>query len=65
MERPSIPPESGEKYFLLVSNDIFTVLFFCEMSIKVTAMGGFAQYFKSGKFVIDIKKVEQKYVYIM
>ncbi|XP_021945092.2 voltage-dependent T-type calcium channel subunit alpha-1G isoform X3 [Folsomia candida] len=53
MERPSIPPNSGEKYFLLVSNDIFTVMFLCEMSIKVVAVGGFQQYFKSGWNVMD------------
>jgi voltage-dependent calcium channel T type alpha-1G len=53
MERPSIPPDSLERYFLSVSNDLFTVLFLCEMSIKVLAIGGFAQYFKSGWNVMD------------
>ncbi|ODM88419.1 Voltage-dependent T-type calcium channel subunit alpha-1H [Orchesella cincta] len=53
MERPTIPPDSLERHFLAVSNDIFTVLFLAEMSLKVIALGGFAQYFKSGWNVMD------------
>ena len=53
MERPSIPPDSNERFFLSVSNDIFTILFLGEMSVKVVALGGFSQYFKSGWNVMD------------
>lgn len=53
MERPSIPPDSAERYFLAVSNDLFTVLFLIEMSLKVVAQGGFAQYFESGWNIMD------------
>jgi hypothetical protein len=53
MERPSIPPDSVERYFLSVSNDVFTVLFLIEMSLKVVAQGGFAQYFESGWNIMD------------
>lgn len=53
MERPSIPPDSIERQILSISNDLFTVLFLAEMSLKVIACGGFQQYFKSGWNVMD------------
>lgn len=53
MERPSIPNESLERQILSISNDLFTVLFLVEMSLKVIALGGFQQYFKSGWNVMD------------
>ncbi|CAG7727553.1 unnamed protein product [Allacma fusca] len=53
MERPSIPPDSFERQFLAISNDLFTVLFLIEMSLKVTALGGLQQYFKSGWNIMD------------
>ena len=53
MERPSIPPDSEERQLLNISNDLFTVLFLIEMSLKVVAIGGFQQYFRSGWNVMD------------
>lgn len=53
MERPSIPDDSLERAILSISNDLFTVLFLAEMSLKVIALGGFAQYFKSGWNIMD------------
>jgi len=53
MERPSIPSDSPERLFLSISNDLFTVLFLIEMSLKVVAQGGFAQYFESGWNIMD------------
>uniref|UniRef100_A0A914X4I2 Ion transport domain-containing protein n=1 Tax=Plectus sambesii TaxID=2011161 RepID=A0A914X4I2_9BILA len=51
MERPSIPPQSAERYFLTISGYIFTVIFTTEMTIKVIAIGccvGKETYFKDG-----------------
>lgn len=36
MERPNIPPESTERFFLSTTNYLFTVVFTTEMLIKVT-----------------------------
>lgn len=36
MERPNIPPDSGERLFLSTANYIFTAVFAVEMFIKVT-----------------------------
>lgn len=35
MERPNIPPDSGERLFLSSANYIFTVVFAAEMFVKV------------------------------
>ncbi|KAI1724609.1 ion transport protein [Ditylenchus destructor] len=56
MERPSIPPESPERMFLIVSGYIFTAIFTMEMSIKVIANGCFVgeeAYFKDGWNILD------------
>ena len=56
MERPSIPPDSGERAFLTTTNYIFTGIFALEMFIKVVAKGcacGPDAYFKDGWNVMD------------
>lgn len=56
MERPNIPPNSGERKFLAAANYVFTVVFGVEMFIKVVAAGMFygqEPYFKSGWNIMD------------
>uniref|UniRef100_A0A1I8GKA7 Ion_trans domain-containing protein n=1 Tax=Macrostomum lignano TaxID=282301 RepID=A0A1I8GKA7_9PLAT len=56
MERPSIPPDSIERQFLRISNNIFTWIFTVEMSLKVAAKGlvlGQHAYLKSGWNIMD------------
>ncbi|KAL5018698.1 hypothetical protein ScPMuIL_004420 [Solemya velum] len=56
MERPDIPPASGERRFLIFSNYGFTVIFAMEMFFKVVAKGLFLgkhAYLKSGWNVMD------------
>ncbi|XP_017770530.1 PREDICTED: voltage-dependent T-type calcium channel subunit alpha-1H isoform X4 [Nicrophorus vespilloides] len=56
MERPNIPPDSKERHFLSVSNDVFTVVFTVEMFVKVVAWGmcyGPDAYFTSGWNIMD------------
>ncbi|KAM9857400.1 voltage-dependent T-type calcium channel subunit alpha-1H-like [Aulostomus maculatus] len=56
LERPDIQPHSMERVFLSVSNYIFTVIFVCEMMIKVVAMGfyfGNGVYLQSSWNVLD------------
>ncbi|XP_065204837.1 voltage-dependent T-type calcium channel subunit alpha-1H-like isoform X2 [Planococcus citri] len=56
MERPNIPPISGERKFLAAANYVFTVVFGVEMFIKVVAAGMFygqEPYFKSGWNIMD------------
>jgi voltage-dependent calcium channel T type alpha-1G len=56
MERPTIPHDSFERYFLNVADYIFTVIFTIEMGIKVIAKGcvcGENAYFKDGWNVMD------------
>ncbi|CAD6191072.1 unnamed protein product [Caenorhabditis auriculariae] len=56
MERPTIPPDSFERKFLDVSGYIFTIIFTCEMMMKVIASGcfiGHAAYFKDGWNILD------------
>ncbi|MFH4977937.1 hypothetical protein AB6A40_004646 [Gnathostoma spinigerum] len=56
MERPSIPPTSVERRFLTISGYFFTVLFTCEMTLKVVANGclfGHGSYFKDGWNILD------------
>ncbi|KAF3426148.1 hypothetical protein E2986_05217 [Frieseomelitta varia] len=56
MERPNIPPDSGERLFLSTANYIFTAVFAVEMFIKVVASGmlyGSDAYFTSGWNVMD------------
>ena len=36
MERPNIPPDSHERFFLSTCNYIFTVVFTVEMFVKVS-----------------------------
>ena len=35
MERPNIPPDSTERFFLATANYVFTVVFGIEMFVKV------------------------------
>lgn len=35
MERPNIPPNCAERYFLAAANNVFTAVFTVEMFIKV------------------------------
>ncbi|CAK9796450.1 Voltage-dependent T-type calcium channel subunit alpha-1H [Anthophora quadrimaculata] len=56
MERPNIPPDSGERLFLSTANYIFTGVFAIEMFIKVVASGmlyGSDAYFTSGWNIMD------------
>ncbi|XP_061937482.1 voltage-dependent T-type calcium channel subunit alpha-1G isoform X5 [Apis cerana] len=56
MERPNIPPDSGERLFLSTANYIFTGVFAVEMFIKVVASGmlyGSDAYFTSGWNIMD------------
>ncbi|XP_076757109.1 ca[2+]-channel protein alpha[[1]] subunit T [Xylocopa sonorina] len=56
MERPNIPPDSGERIFLSTANYIFTGVFAIEMFIKVVASGmlyGSDAYFTSGWNIMD------------
>nr|XP_034187863.1 voltage-dependent T-type calcium channel subunit alpha-1G isoform X2 [Osmia lignaria] len=56
MERPNIPPDSGERLFLATANYIFTGVFAIEMFIKVVASGmfyGSDAYFTSGWNIMD------------
>lgn len=39
MERPNIPPDSVERFFLSTANYVFTVVFGLEMFIKVRNLG--------------------------
>ncbi|CAG9133396.1 unnamed protein product [Plutella xylostella] len=56
MERPNIPPDSKERYFLSTANYVFTGVFAVEMFIKVVASGmfyGHEAYFTSGWNIMD------------
>ncbi|XP_063917204.1 voltage-dependent T-type calcium channel subunit alpha-1G-like isoform X2 [Zophobas morio] len=56
MERPNIPPDSHERFFLSTCNYIFTVVFTVEMFVKVVAAGmcyGPNAYFTSGWNIMD------------
>ncbi|CAD5222212.1 unnamed protein product [Bursaphelenchus xylophilus] len=56
MERPSIPPQSVERTFLIVTGYIFTFIFTVEMTMKVIANGCFVgkgSYFKDGWNILD------------
>ncbi|XP_076629158.1 ca[2+]-channel protein alpha[[1]] subunit T isoform X2 [Colletes latitarsis] len=56
MERPNIPPDSGERLFLATANYVFTGVFAVEMFIKVVASGmlyGSDAYFTSGWNIMD------------
>ncbi|CAF1611952.1 unnamed protein product [Adineta ricciae] len=56
MERPSIPTHSTERYFLNITNYIFTVIFSIEMMTKVIACGlmwGPNAYLHTGWNVMD------------
>nr|XP_015838484.1 PREDICTED: voltage-dependent T-type calcium channel subunit alpha-1G isoform X2 [Tribolium castaneum] len=56
MERPNIPPDSNERFFLSTCNYIFTVVFTIEMFVKVVASGmcyGPNAYFTSGWNIMD------------
>ncbi|XP_053680471.1 voltage-dependent T-type calcium channel subunit alpha-1G [Anopheles nili] len=56
MERPNIPPNCTERYFLATANYIFTVVFAVEMFIKVVSAGLFYgpdAYFTSGWNIMD------------
>ncbi len=56
MERPNIPPNSTERYFLATANYVFTYVFAIEMMIKVVATGMFygkEAYFTSGWNIMD------------
>ncbi|XP_017887476.1 voltage-dependent T-type calcium channel subunit alpha-1G isoform X3 [Ceratina calcarata] len=56
MERPNIPPDSGERLFLATANYIFTGVFAIEMFTKVVASGmlyGSDAYFTSGWNIMD------------
>lgn len=35
MERPNIPPNCNERYFLATANNVFTAVFTVEMFVKV------------------------------
>lgn len=56
MERPNIPPNCPERYFLMTANYVFTVVFTIEMFVKVVATGmfyGHDAYFNSGWNIMD------------
>ncbi|XP_055600094.1 voltage-dependent T-type calcium channel subunit alpha-1G isoform X2 [Uranotaenia lowii] len=56
MERPNIPPNCNERYFLSTANYVFTAVFAVEMFIKVVASGmfyGADAYFTSGWNIMD------------
>lgn len=56
MERPNIPPNSNERFFLATANYVFTVVFAIEMLIKVVSTGMFYgqdAYFTSGWNIMD------------
>ncbi|KAG8196966.1 hypothetical protein JTE90_009024 [Oedothorax gibbosus] len=56
MERPTIPPDSGERMFLTAANYTFTAVFTFEMAVKVVSTGlwyGRGAYFRSGWNVMD------------
>nr|XP_022916967.1 voltage-dependent T-type calcium channel subunit alpha-1G-like isoform X2 [Onthophagus taurus] len=56
MERPNIPPDSTERFFLKSTNYLFTVVFTLEMFLKVVASGmcyGPDAYFTSGWNIMD------------
>ncbi|KPM07613.1 voltage-dependent T-type calcium channel subunit alpha-1H-like protein [Sarcoptes scabiei] len=56
MERPKIPPHSREREFLNGANFVFTIIFGCEMLIKVIAKGlfyGKNAYFHNGWNIMD------------
>ncbi|XP_055525696.1 voltage-dependent T-type calcium channel subunit alpha-1G isoform X2 [Wyeomyia smithii] len=56
MERPNIPPNCPERYFLSTANYVFTAVFAVEMFIKVVATGMFYgpdAYFTSGWNIMD------------
>lgn len=56
MERPNIPPNCPERYFLMTANYVFTVVFTIEMFVKVVAAGmfyGHDAYFNSGWNIMD------------
>ncbi|KAH7711781.1 Protein CCA-1 a [Aphelenchoides avenae] len=56
MERPTIPPDSAERMFLITTGYIFTFIFTVEMTLKVIANGcflGSGAYFKDGWNVLD------------
>lgn len=56
MERPNIPPDSGERLFLSTANYVFTAVFAIEMFVKVVSSGmvyGFDPYFSSGWNIMD------------
>ncbi|XP_058837307.1 voltage-dependent T-type calcium channel subunit alpha-1G isoform X2 [Topomyia yanbarensis] len=56
MERPNIPPNCPERYFLATANYVFTAVFAVEMFIKVVATGMFYgpdAYFTSGWNIMD------------
>eukprot|EP00794_Sanderia_malayensis_P008795 gene8795-9735_t len=56
MERPGLHPESTERKFIDLTNNIFTGVFILEMTIKIFAMGftiGPNTYLKSGWNVMD------------
>ncbi|XP_052870084.1 voltage-dependent T-type calcium channel subunit alpha-1G [Anopheles cruzii] len=56
MERPNIPPNCTERYFLATANYVFTGVFAVEMFIKVVSAGlfyGKDAYFTSGWNIMD------------
>ncbi|CAL4059400.1 unnamed protein product, partial [Meganyctiphanes norvegica] len=56
MERPNIPPNSAERWFLWIFNYVFTFVFAFEMLFKVIAKGlylGKGAYFQSGWNIMD------------
>ncbi|XP_061497751.1 voltage-dependent T-type calcium channel subunit alpha-1G isoform X7 [Anopheles gambiae] len=56
MERPNIPPNCTERYFLATANYVFTGVFAVEMFIKVVSAGLFYgpdAYFTSGWNIMD------------
>uniref|UniRef100_A0A182J185 Ion transport domain-containing protein n=1 Tax=Anopheles atroparvus TaxID=41427 RepID=A0A182J185_ANOAO len=56
MERPNIPPNCTERYFLSTANYVFTGVFAVEMFIKVVSAGlfyGQDAYFTSGWNIMD------------
>lgn len=56
MERPNIPSNCPERYFLATANYVFTFVFTVEMFVKVVATGmfnGAEAYFNSGWNIMD------------
>ncbi|XP_050718751.1 voltage-dependent T-type calcium channel subunit alpha-1G-like isoform X6 [Eriocheir sinensis] len=56
MERPNIPPDSIERFVLMIFNYVFTAVFGIEMLVKVIAQGllyGKGAYFNSGWNIMD------------